>query len=82
MLENERYQVCLAGEINADVQQTSGEFREAVPYRSQDYTGRDDETWTIEYVRTLQIIDKTFGSDLVGIYTAKQTLETLLSYDG
>ena len=78
MIESNAYAVCLTGEINSEVAQTGDEYRAAKPHRAQEYTGRDGSSWSINWIRQLQPIDKGIGSDLVGMYTARQTLETML----
>jgi hypothetical protein len=83
-IERDRTAICITGEINSAVAHTGDgspghEYRAAAPYRTQDYTGRDDSAWSIDWVRTLTPIDKGIGSDLVSFYTARSTLQALLS---
>lgn len=83
-VEDPRVAVCRAGEINAAVPLTGDgspghEYRAGAPYRSQEYTGRDDSTRSIDWIKTLTPTDKGIGSNLVAIYTARDTLQALLT---
>lgn len=69
-IENDRIAICTAREINAAVEhygtgESGHTYRAASPYRSQDYKGRDDSEWSIDWIRELTPIAKGTGSDLI-----------------
>jgi hypothetical protein len=78
-IESNRVAICVATEVNAATAQGPNEYRAKEPHRSQDYVGRDDSKWTIDWVNQLSPIDKGIGSDLVSIYTARSTLRNFLA---
>jgi hypothetical protein len=72
--------VCHVSEINEKVPLRGDAFRSGKIVRSQDYENRDpnEPGWTINFVQELTPLDKTNGSDLARLYTAKRTLSDLL----
>lgn len=82
-IESDRIAVCSVSDINAAVPHAgTGEpghsYRAAAPYKSQAYKGRDDSEWTIDFIRELTPMSKGVGSNLVAVYTARQTLSRML----
>lgn len=82
-IESDRIAICSKTDMNAAVSHTgTGEpgqsYRAAAPYMTKAYKGREDAEWTIDYIRELTPMSKGVGSDLVSIYTARQTLSRVL----
>ena len=77
-IEQDRIAVCVKGRVNAEVHHGPAEYRAAAPSERQQYEGVEGRKWSIDWIETLQPIDKGIGSDLVSLYTARRTLAAIL----
>lgn len=66
-----------AGTINAKVEQGS-EFRAAKPFETKDYVGRDDSRWSIDFIRTLEPVEKEIGSPMASLAPSIAALQRFL----
>lgn len=83
-IEQDRVAICIAATTNSAVDHTGDgspghEFRAGRPFERKHYKGREGMEWSIDRVRTLTPVNKGIGSDLVAVYTARDTLTAFLN---
>jgi len=77
-INDSRIEVCRRGRINEDVPPGPQDFRQCSVEESKDYTGADGAEWTINFVATLDPMEKGIGSDLVAMHTTHKILRNFL----
>jgi hypothetical protein len=80
-IESDTIALARTGKINAACSHTTEYRASPATIQRQDYTGRDDDRWHIDWIPTLEPISKGIGSDLVALYDAKRTITRLLQPD-